>query len=381
VTPPPRNLRIMMTADAVGGAWTFATALARAIAVRHGAVHLVVMGPPPAPHQLASIRDVSNIFVEVTDLALEWQDPGGVDVGRARGRLEAIARRVRPDLVHLNSYREALFAWPAPVLLTAHSCVRSWWRACHGGEPVGAGWQTYAENVRAALHAVPWIAPTQTFRRCIASLYSTPAPGGMIWNGIEPTAPAPIKEPFVLAAGRLWDEAKNLAALEESARTLDWPIRLAGEGTPGPRRAVAKSHFVFLGALSRNNLQTVMRRAAIFASPALYEPFGLAVLEAAQAGCALALADIPTFRELWDGAALFADPADERQFGALLARLRHDEVLRTKMGRAAARRAARYTLAAMTDGYLGAYGRVRHRHATSSCCTARWPTAEMGTPA
>ena len=46
-------------------------------------------------------------------------------------------------------------------------------------------------------------------------------------------------------------------------------------------------------------------RCPIFVSAARYEPFGLAVLEAAQAGCALVLSDIPTFRELWDGAALF----------------------------------------------------------------------------
>ena len=43
----------------------------------------------------------------------------------------------------------------------------------------------------------------------------------------------------------------------------------------------------------------------IFVSVSRYEPFGLAVLEAAHAGCALVLSDIPTFRELWQGAASF----------------------------------------------------------------------------
>jgi hypothetical protein len=40
------------------------------------------------------------------------------------------------------------------------------------------------------------------------------------------------------------------------------------------------------------------------------EPFGLAVLEAAQAGCPLVLSDLPGFRELWDGAALFRRPVE-----------------------------------------------------------------------
>ena len=56
----------------------------------------------------------------------------------------------------------------------------------------------------------------------------------------------------------------------------------------------------------------MMARTAVFVSPALYEPFGLAVLEAAQAGCALVLSDIPTFRELWDGVALFVAPVIAR---------------------------------------------------------------------
>ena len=53
-----------------------------------------------------------------------------------------------------------------------------------------------------------------------------------------------------------------------------------------------------------------MARAAIFVSSSVYEPFGLAVLEAAGSGAALVLSDIPTFRELWDEAALFAPPGD-----------------------------------------------------------------------
>ena len=34
---------------------------------------------------------------------------------------------------------------------------------------------------------------------------------------------------FVLTAGRLWDEAKNVAALADVAPTLTWPVYLAGE--------------------------------------------------------------------------------------------------------------------------------------------------------
>ncbi|PUE89089.1 hypothetical protein C7T87_25825, partial [Xanthomonas hortorum pv. hederae] len=73
-----------------------------------------------------------------------------------------------------------------------------------------------------------------------------------------------------------------------------------------------------LGALSPTDLQQRLRLASIFCAPSLYEPFGLGVLEAAQAGCALVLADIPTFRELWEGAALFVSPQDDAALAELL---------------------------------------------------------------
>ena len=62
----------------------------------------------------------------------------------------------------------------------------------------------------------------------------------------------------------------------------------------------------------------------IFVSVARYEPFGLAVLEAAQAGCALVLSDIPTFRELWGGAALFVPANDDRALVSHVERLANE---------------------------------------------------------
>jgi glycosyltransferase involved in cell wall biosynthesis len=110
-----------------------------------------------------------------------------------------------------------------------------------------------------------------------------------------------------------------------------------------------------LGELSRAELLALMRRAAIFAAPARYEPFGLAVLEAAAAGCALVLSDIASFRELWDGAALFVDPGDPTALLGALDRLCRDAALRQQLQRRAARRARRYSISAMANGYRRAY--------------------------
>ncbi|MDT8262603.1 glycosyltransferase, partial [Roseomonas sp. DSM 102946] len=83
--------------------------------------------------------------------------------------------------------------------------------------------------------------------------------------------------------------------------------------------------------------------------------FGLAVLEAAQAGCALVLSDIPTFRELWDGAAVFVPPDDEAAVALALDRMMADRAERDRLGDAARERARRYSTAAMSNAMLALY--------------------------
>ena len=64
-----------------------------------------------------------------------------------------------------------------------------------------------------------------------------------------------------------------------------------------------------LGLLSWKST-TWMARAAIYALPARYEPFGLTALEAGLSGCALVLGDIPSLREVWGETACFVPPDD-----------------------------------------------------------------------
>lgn len=101
--------------------------------------------------------------------------------------------------------------------------------------------------------------------------------------------------------------------------------------------------------VSDNGLQAVGRHRR----RARYEPFGLSVLEAAQAGCALVLGDIPSLRENWDGAALFAAPDDDDALRDALRRLIEDDALRARFGARARRRAMFMTAARMADEYLG----------------------------
>jgi glycosyltransferase involved in cell wall biosynthesis len=361
MTPPLRGLRVLMTTDAVGGVWIYAVALARELCRRGTHVTLVTLGPPPRADQLEALR-WTDIAVTSTDLAPEWMDPEGKDFARGCRTLSTLERRIKPDLVHLNSYREACARWASPVLVMAHSCKRSWWHACRGREPAEPHWQEYVANVGLGLVAADcWGAPSVAFRDSIEMLYAPPTPGRVIWNGIDDFPKPAGKEPYILVAGRLWDEAKNAAALLTVARDLDWPVRVAGslEAPEAAGRVRAEGCPVeALGELSRSDLLAQMQHAAVFAAPAVYEPFGLTVLEAAAAGCALVLADIPTFRELWRGAALFVEPRDQSAFSTAINRLCREPRLRGWMQRAARRRALRYTLSAMADDYCKLYARM-----------------------
>jgi len=351
-----RRAHVMMTADTVGGVWVYATTLARELCRRGFEITLVMLGPDPSREQMSGLRRVRGLTVEHTQLALEWMDPEGRHFARALDQLSAIAKRVKPDVIHLNGYREATGAYAAPVLVVAHSCVQSWWRACRGEAPSEPRWRPYMDNVAAGLEAAErWVAPTATFRDTIERLYAPSNPGQVIWNGIDIRPSTAPKQPFILAAGRLWDEAKNVTLLEQIAARVPWPIRVAGPSGAHAQTRTDTTGVAALGPLPHHGLLDVMARASVLVAPAVYEPFGLTVLEAAASGCALVLSDIPSFRELWDGAALFVDPRDPIALQGVLTHLTRNEPLRAELQRRAKRRARRYSLRAMTDAYVDAY--------------------------
>ena len=166
------------------------------------------------------------------------------------------------------------------------------------------------------------------------------------------------RERFVLTAGRLWDEGKDLATLDRAAARLARPIVALGHLSGPDGAAVRLAHVRTPGPQSAAVTADWMASAPVFASAAVYEPFGLAVLEAAQTGAALVLSDIPTFRELWDGAAVFVPPRDADGFAAALARLLCDDVARETAAAQAQARARRYSVEALVAAILAQYARL-----------------------
>jgi glycogen(starch) synthase len=347
-------MKVLMTADTVGGVWTYALELCAALPD----VQFVVatLGALPSDAQRTEAARLPNLELEPRECLLEWM-PGFTGDDGTAGWLLGLAARHRPQLVHVNGYLHALLEWDVPVIVVAHSCVISWWRAVHGCD-APPQWNDYRANVAAAFaRADAVVAPTETHLRDAVALHGKPRRAFAIYNArqLSRSTAAIARDRVVLGAGRLWDHAKNIATLDRAAQELDAPVYLAGETrAPGGGGSELRAAHP-LGALSPQSLRHWMERAAVFAAPAVYEPFGLAPLEAALSGCALVLGDIPSLRELWQGAALFVPPRNSDALRDALRTLLADTATRESMAARAQRRARLYSPQRMAVGYRAVY--------------------------
>lgn len=362
-------MKILMTADAVGGVWTYTVELARALAQGHIDVAIATMGPRPSTAQRAEIDSLPGVTLYDSDYQLEWMDDPWLDVDRAGEWLLGLESKLHPDIIHLNGYAHGALPWKAPKLIVAHSCVLSWWLAVKNETAPDRIWREYGERVRAGLHAADClVAPTRTMLDSIRLLYGNVRRMYVVPNArnVVPGCLA-TKEPFIVSAGRLWDEAKNVAALDRISAGLEWPVFLVGDSAPPDRAADSTAQYAnvcrLLGRLAPDALADVLQRASIFCLPARYEPFGLTVLEAAHSGCALVLGDIPSLRENWDGAAVFVNPTDDSQLTLALNELIRDPARRADLAARARNRASRFTVAAMVAKYVEIYSMLLNRAA------------------
>jgi glycosyltransferase involved in cell wall biosynthesis len=355
---------VLMTADAVGGVWTYAVELCRQLDAREIGVTLAVMGPPPSAAQRADITRIPGVQMHTHPGRLEWMEDPWSDVEAAGEWLGSLEQQVQPDVIHLNGFALGARAWRAPHVVVGHSCVLSWWRQVKRERPPSR-WDTYAAKVRNGLRgAAAVVAPSWTMLQWLEELYG-PLPGARaISNGCRPATEAMRKEPLILAAGRLWDEAKNVSVLCDVAPSLPWPVAVAGDGDPEGLRASGVEH---LGRLASGELRRWMARASIYALPARYEPFGLSVLEAALGGCALVLGDIPTLREIWADTAVYVDPDDTVALRSAIHALITDDTRRARLAAAARQRAALLTPDRMADDYCALYSElIRERRSLLS---------------
>ncbi|HYC00072.1 MAG TPA: glycosyltransferase family 4 protein [Candidatus Limnocylindrales bacterium] len=350
-------MKVLMNTDTLGGVWTYSLTLAAEITRRGGEVALVTAGRPLSRDQIHALEQLRSVHVYETGYRVEWMQDAWDDVDALGQRMLQIAADLRPDLIHLNDYSHGALPWQQPVVVVGHSCVLSWFASTSGSSP-GELWAHYRRRVREGLAGADVVvAPTPWMLQRLEEMYGPLGRTRVIANGHDMSLVTyAAKEKLIFSAGRLWDRAKNLTVLAHAASKVEWPMYVAGEAQHPESRSFAHLAGVHaVGVLSPDQMRDWYARSSIYALPARYEPFGLTVLEAAAAGCALVLSDIDSLRQSWDRAAVFVPPDDSDAWANCLNELIDDADRRNGLGVAARERARDFTATRMGDEYMTVY--------------------------
>ena len=353
-------MRILLTTDTLGGVWTFTKELTRELLQRGHAVALVGFGREPSHEQqawCAAQRRAHGPCFQFTssNTPLEWMDKNEFVFKQGSGVLWHAAGQFGPDLLHSNQFCFGALSLDVPKLVTAHTDVLSWAGACRprGLEP--SRWlRQYQTLVTHGLEGCDAVAsPTQWMAAELAQRYSNATPCYVVRHGRSIKPPESRQRTVqAVTSGRLWDEATNIEMLRDVNAPI--PIYVAGERQCGGQMAPRQiGHAILLGAIPEASLLALLARSSIYLATPIYEPFGIASLEAALCGCAVVANDIAPAREIWgDGALYFDGP---RSLSMLLQQLNRDEHRLAQAQQRSLARARELTAGRMADGYEAMY--------------------------
>jgi glycosyltransferase involved in cell wall biosynthesis len=370
-------MHVLITADTLGGVWTYARELVTGLAQRGVRVTLVSFGEIPAPEDSEWVHALPTVDFRPTGFRLEWMQDSEADLEASAEYLANLVDEVKPELLHLNQYFYGSLPGPLPRLMVAHSDVISWWHAVHGEPPPETRWMNwYREIVSRGLSAAQAVvAPTRWMLERIAEHYVRPANARVIANGRSQLGfnPHVSKQEYVVSVGRLWDSAKQVTLLAQQKMPLttyivgslvhpDTAFR-AGLQVP----AAGGGNLQFKGPQKPAQLRQLYSRASMYAATSRYEPFGLAPLEAALSRCALVANDIPTFHEIWGDNACYFRRNDAESLRQQIERLHGNPDLRQKYANLAYHHAlAHYTTDRMVEAYLELYQTLVPAHSLAA---------------
>lgn len=357
-------MRVLVTADTVGGVWTYARELVTGLVRRGATVTLVSFGDIPAPAQTKWLDGLRGVDFRPTAFRLEWMQEAEEDIEASSDFLLSVIHETKPNLLHLNQYCYGSLNVDIPKIVVAHSDVLSWWKAVKNEVPGDIAWlRWYREAVSGGIRgATTVIAPSRWMLSQIESLYGGVNSGAVIYNGRTPTLfnPHISKDDYVLSVGRLWDSGKQVSLLTRIGTPS--PVFVVGVEQHADQSLRAEeplstaSKFFVKGPQSEGQLRHWFSRAAIYAATSRYEPFGLAPLEAALSRCAVVANDIPSFREIWGETVCYFRANDAASLQEQIERLHQNRELRLTYANLAYNRARqRYTSDRMVDQYMSLY--------------------------
>src|ERR1700733_9284337 len=97
-------MHVLLTADTMGGVWTYARELVTGLVRRGLQVTLVSFGEIPEPRQLVWTEGLRNFDFRPTAFRLEWMQDSAEDVVDSSDYLRNVIDETRPDVIHLNQF-------------------------------------------------------------------------------------------------------------------------------------------------------------------------------------------------------------------------------------------------------------------------------------
>lgn len=287
-------------------------------------------------------------------------------------------RRIRPDVVQVNSQTQALVLAPIARLLGAATVY-----TMRNLLEYNAGWIQRGLKFVAPRFIDRFVGVSEAIADNIRTHSLSPRDPVVIYNGVEPPSRDALAEKrarvrrnlgvadgelLIGTCGRLSPDKEQIHLLEAAAMLKDRAFRMVVVGD-GEMRSQMEAfcerenlgHVHFVGWQTDVNAYLAAMDVFAFHSMPHSEGLPTVVTEAAMMGLPLILADIACLREVYadEQQALFATPAAPEQFAEQLARVLDSPSLRETLSREARAVATEhFTIDAMADRYVALYQEI-----------------------
>ena len=162
----------------------------------------------------------------------------------------------------------------------------------------------------------------------------------------------------IVFLGRHEEPRKGLDVLLAAVAQLPRRPRVTVMGAGTPREVDGVR---FTGRVTESEKETILGRADIFVAPNLGgESFGIILVEAMAAGCAVVASDIPAFAAVCDGAGALVPPGDSAALAREMQRLIDDPSARNRLIDAGVARAEAFDWNTVARQVVAVYEAVSH---------------------
>jgi phosphatidyl-myo-inositol alpha-mannosyltransferase len=343
-----------------GGVKHHAFQLARAL--RAGGDDAVVLGPASVPVRTPEVQGLRGVVNIVSN-----GDNNRMGLFIAPWRLRKFFRENHFDVIHLHEpmvpsicYWTAWLTPGVPKICTFHA---------FGEEP---HWMLRAAHKMFAAIQFPFferaIAVSESAASYASLAWSRPmaiVPNGIRTDDFQPVPASPSQALRLLFVGALDAERKGFRYLLDAYRSLrDRGVAVTLD-VVGPRGAAdpppAMEGLTYHGAVSLSDLVARYQACDVFVAPSTgQESFGIVLLEAMAAGCAVVASDIHGYKRVVQRnvSGLLVEPRDPDALAGAIERLIADPDLRRRLGEAGSRRAPEFDWTHVTAELVNVYESV-----------------------